>query len=525
MHQPNDEEACNEMFGVDDEETLDKLCLEASQKFETIAEPEVSGTGMSEDEMLDKICLEASQKFEMITEAGTDMSEDEMMDKICLEASQQFDNLCAGMEASENSRFGKPVNNDDLENMRKSAVPLKTRQNTMWADNLWRAWVRARKQAGFLGDESKILLCDNFVDMSRESLSFWLPKFIMEVRKETGDDYPPDSVYNICCGLERNLRLNDREDVNIFVDSDFSKFRQVLDGRMKLLRSSGKFKKKQSDVITEEIEDKLWEAKILGDHSPQALVDTLFFYIGLYFALRGGDEHRKLRFEPCQIKVYEPPSGRSYLVYNEDTSKTNQGGLKNRNREPKRVVHYANTDNPSRCLLQLFKKYNSKCPPNRPAHALYLSPLKAPKGDIWYSRSPIGHNTLAKTIPRLMNNAGIVGNFTNHSLRSTSTTRLFNAHVDEQLIMMRTGHSSEKGVRAYKRASDQLLEETSDVLNKMDPDSSGKKKPQNSKQAGIVDIDVPTVTCGTAEPVVGSSSQFGFNSIVSSHITFNVFNK
>ena len=47
--------------------------------------------------------------------------------------------------------------------------------------------------------------------------------------------------------------------MNIFVDS---KFRQVLDGRMKLLRSSGKFKKKQSDVITEEIEDKSWEAKI-----------------------------------------------------------------------------------------------------------------------------------------------------------------------------------------------------------------------------------------------------------------------
>ena len=100
MHQPNDEEACNEMFGVDDEETLDKLCLEASQKFEMIAEPEVNGTDVSEDEMLDKICLEASQKFEMITEAGTDMSEDEMLDKICLEASQQFDNLCAGMEAS-----------------------------------------------------------------------------------------------------------------------------------------------------------------------------------------------------------------------------------------------------------------------------------------------------------------------------------------------------------------------------------------------------------------------------------------
>ena len=49
---------------------------------------------------------------------------------------------------------------------------------------------------------------------------------------------------------------------------------------MKLLKSSGKFEKKQADVIMNKVE-KLWEAKLLGDHSRQALVDTLFFYIGL----------------------------------------------------------------------------------------------------------------------------------------------------------------------------------------------------------------------------------------------------
>ena len=45
------------------------------------------------------------------------------------------------------------------------------------------------------------------------------------------------------------------------------------------------------------------------------------------------------------------------------------------------------------------------------------------------------------------------------------TTRLFDAHVDEQLIMSRTGHSSTKGVRSYKRISEQLQEDVSDILN------------------------------------------------------------
>ena len=105
---------------------------------------------------------------------------------------------------------------------------------------------------------------------------------------------------------------------------------------------------------------------------------------------------------------------------------------------------------------------NSKCPEDRPPHPLYLTPLSKPKGKVWYSKVPMGHNTLGKII---MKEAGFEGHYTNHSLRVTSATRLFDAEVDEQLIMTRTGHSSTDGVRAYKRTSDKLRQLTSDVLN------------------------------------------------------------
>lgn len=188
---------------------------------------------------------------------------------MCLAASQEY----------ESNQFGKPVNNEALESIRKSAVPMKTRQSMLWAVNIWGAWVKERKRVGFVeDDEKKYLLCDNILEMhmSLESLSSWLLKFVMEVRKESCDDYSPDSIYGMCCGLQRELRMNDREDVYLFVDS---KFRQVLDGRMKHLKVTGNFKKKQADVITEEVEDSLWDAKLLGDNSPQALIDTVFFYI------------------------------------------------------------------------------------------------------------------------------------------------------------------------------------------------------------------------------------------------------
>lgn len=105
---------------------------------------------------------------------------------------------------------------------------------------------------------------------------------------------------------------------------------------------------------------------------------------GLYFALRSGDEHRNLRFNPCQIQIIEKPGERSHLTYTEDISKNHPGGLKARKQKPKVVVQYANEENPSRCFVRLFKLYNKLCPLDRPHHALYLKPLKIPTKDCWF---------------------------------------------------------------------------------------------------------------------------------------------
>ena len=61
--------------------------------------------------------------------------------------------------------------------------------------------------------------------------------------------------------------------------------------------------------------------------------------------------------------------------------------------------------------------------------------------------------------------AGIHGYKTNHSLRATAATRLYQAGVDEQLIMEVTGHQSLDGVRSYKRTSQEQREELSDIMN------------------------------------------------------------
>ena len=54
--------------------------------------------------------------------------------------------------------------------------------------------------------------------------------------------------------------------------------------------------------------------------------------------------------------------------------------------------------------------------------------------------------------------AKIEGKFSNHSLRATSTTRMFQQSVPEQVIKEITGHKSD-AVRLYKRTNNDLLKQ------------------------------------------------------------------
>ena len=236
---------------------------------------------------------------------------------------------------------------------------------------------------------------------------------------------------------------------------------------MKCLQGKGiGSRKRQAEPLTEEEEETLWSKGVLGDHSPEALLNTIIFMNGLYFALRSGKEHRDLRLNESQISLIQRNGERSFLEYVEDRSKNRPGGLKGRNIGQKVVQHYQNTSNPSRCFIRLFLLYRRHCPPNPKQNSFYLKPQKKPKGTIWYSKEPLGHNTLNQAVASMCKAAGIPGFRTNHTLRATSATRLYAAGTDEQLIMERTGHWSVDGVRSYKRTSALQQQAVSDILSR-----------------------------------------------------------
>ena len=61
--------------------------------------------------------------------------------------------------------------------------------------------------------------------------------------------------------------------------------------------------------------------------------------------------------------------------------------------------------------------------------------------------------------------AGLEGKYSNYSGKRTCATALYQAGVDEQEIMSRTGHRSEKAVRKYKMPCAEVIKKTSAVLD------------------------------------------------------------
>jgi len=237
------------------------------------------------------------------------------------------------------------LNEYQLDQLRKSGIPDKTRSQTEWGIRVWRDWSIARNHCSediHIPSEFVVAACHCDIDK-------FMSHFVTEFRWQNGLVYPPLSLHQLCCSLQRAARFEGVA-INLFEDKKVLKFQATLDAEMKRLSVMGMGMKKQVQPIGAQEDERLWQLGLLGDHSAQALVDTIVFQMGLFFALRSGQEHRRLHHANSQVKLFEPPSGRPHLVYQENKSKT---GIKHMKKMPKQVTQYANLSDPSRCVVRL----------------------------------------------------------------------------------------------------------------------------------------------------------------------------
>ncbi len=338
--------------------------------------------------------------------------------------------------------------------------------------------------------------------MELDQLSDTLCHFLMEIWKQNGDEYPRETLYEIVLSLQHYMAMNGRQ-LKLLDHPQLVKLWNILDNRMKLSKAGVVCNWLQAESISVDQENHMWNTGLLGEDAPEKLVNTKLYLIGVHFTLRTVNEHKNLHLgglSQFKIKV-DPQTDKQYLLYTEHSSKIHQGGLKDLHKKPKVVAAFENTENPECCIVHLFQKYCAKQPTHDPkcSTQFYLRPLaKVMNKHIWYSCQPIGVNTLRRVITKLCDAAGIPGKHTNHSLRSTAATRLYQNNVDEQQIIEITGHHS-VAVWNYKCTSLAQQAEVSNLLygkkTKSQPTATLSKAPrdeENTTSQGNFDMDVCT---------------------------------
>ena len=180
----------------------------------------------------------------------------------------------------------------------------------------------------------------------------------------------------------------------------------------------------------------------------------MIYLIGLHFGLRARKEHRQLRFgKNSQIQLLsDPDSGKMFLRYTEDCTKTRSGGLRDGVIEAKCVDRFE-SDSP-RNIVKIYNLYISHRPKTgKNVHHFYLQPLENPTSEKWFKDQAVGENKLGEYIKSLFADANIEGFYTNHSLRRTKISRLFQGGAKKEDIKKETGHSSDSGLLAYRELS------------------------------------------------------------------------
>ena len=205
----------------------------------------------------------------------------------------------------------------------------------------------------------------------------------------------------------------------------------------------------------------MWRMGVLGFHSPQALLNTVFFFNVQNFCLRGVQEHYNLRFS--QIQYATNPERYTYYEFG---SKNHAGGINDTSTG--KIVPIVATGNHN-CHVNILNFYLSKVPKNVRDRGgpFYFSPLPfTPTGNRpWFFDDPLSLTKLKGLLKKMCNDAHMEGNFTNHSLRATGATLLFDAGVPEMIVQKRTGHKSLDALRTYVRITPRQELEVAQILS------------------------------------------------------------
>lgn len=328
----------------------------------------------------------------------------------------------------------------DIEEHLGQRVPHTTKSKEKWVVRLFKSWHNQWK----VKLDGQLKVFDELEEMSDGDLCYCLKFFIADIRKTTGERYPPQTLKSIYYMIQHYLEYQCKRNAKLFKSPSFKEARDVLDAEMRLSARKGYVRRpKRAEPITVADEEKLWDDGLLGCSTPKQLQRTLIYSMGIQCGLRAASEHKALLFgKNSQLNLVKE-NDREVLIYTETVSKNKHFGLNQSRMEPKVVKVLPNNKFPHKCLISLYKTYISHRPPFLTEGPFHLACITSPKCSIWYKNQPLGIHQIERVTKDLMTFSGKDGYYTNTSLRRTAKSRMVEAGIPREVSKRRIGHLSE----------------------------------------------------------------------------------
>ena len=319
--------------------------------------------------------------------------------------------------------------------------------------------------------ESDVRLFKTFLESQNEfrspeelppvELDFHFGNFLVAVKKKDGSDYEPSSVRGFLSSLDRHLKMKYYAHT-VNQNALFPHTNQALKAKMSYLKKNGGGNRpNESDELTDEDIDKLFDAGELGHETPQQVINLLHVTFSLVLGMRGGVEQRALKWG--DIELLTDADGDEYLEHRRERNTKTRTGADYRNIRKFKPKAWATADK-SRCPVEAYKVYRAHRPTemNTEDSPFFLSInalRKEGSNQLWYKNMAMGKNQIYKLTKNMVGKAGVnqenQRKLTNHSVRKHQMQKCVDMGLPPTATIQLSGHKNLQSVNNYSKLNDQ----------------------------------------------------------------------
>lgn len=323
---------------------------------------------------------------------------------------------------------------DELAAKRKGLVPKTTAKATTTAANTFREYLKEKNQP------------QDFENFTKQQLNLALSTFYVEARTKTGEIYKKTSLETLRYGLNRHMKSE--KGIDILDDAEFASANEAFKIALLEIKQVGKAAIDHHPPLTDADRQKIYTSRLLSPTYPQGLFNKVPYDIRYYFCRRGAENMHTMTKKTFVVKT-DPNTGRKYVYKQTDELTKNHGP-----NDDERVSGYMpEMVGDERCPVASFGKYVSTLDPDFDRLWCYCKDSFDPDDACWYTKRPVGVNALNTFLPLLSSKCELSQIYTNHSLRATGATVLYQNDHSASEIMAVTGHKSVSALAVYQHTS------------------------------------------------------------------------